>query len=229
MALHLCGESDRGLRLSEAVAARLRGAGSASVTMPALATLAAIYWNRGEIDRAAAVWREALALAWSAGERWLAVDPLYGLAAVAAQRGAIRGALRLLGTVDACCAEAGTTPQLAMLMTKSVEAVAAESLSPSVVAAERAAGATMPLATVVADLLHERDDDDDRSAVSGRLTPREREVLRLLAVGRSDPEIAAALYISRRTVATHVANLFQKLGVHSRAAASAVAVREGMA
>jgi DNA-binding NarL/FixJ family response regulator len=61
------------------------------------------------------------------------------------------------------------------------------------------------------------------------LTPRELEVLRLLAEGRSDPQIAADLFISRRTAATHVAKIYRKLGVASRASAAAYAVRHGLA
>ena len=49
-----------------------------------------------------------------------------------------------------------------------------------------------------------------------------------VSIGRSDPEIAAALCISRRTAATHVAAIFRKLGVASRAAAAAHAVRHGL-
>jgi LuxR family maltose regulon positive regulatory protein len=48
------------------------------------------------------------------------------------------------------------------------------------------------------------------------LTERELDVLRLLAAGRSNPEIARALYVEVNTVKTHVKNLYGKLGVHSR-------------
>jgi DNA-binding NarL/FixJ family response regulator len=51
----------------------------------------------------------------------------------------------------------------------------------------------------------------------------------LLAAGRSDKEIAAALFVSRRTAATHVAAILRKLGLSSRAAAAAHAVRHGLA
>ena len=54
------------------------------------------------------------------------------------------------------------------------------------------------------------------------LTPREREVLRLLATGRTDREIASALFVSRRTVNSHVTNIFGKLGVSSRREAAAL-------
>jgi DNA-binding NarL/FixJ family response regulator len=60
------------------------------------------------------------------------------------------------------------------------------------------------------------------------LTPREFDVLRLLVEGHSDREIGEALFIGTRTVQTHVANLFAKLGVNARAEAAAVAVRRGL-
>ena len=55
------------------------------------------------------------------------------------------------------------------------------------------------------------------------LTPREVEVLRLVATGASNREIADVLVISDKTVARHVANMFTKLDVSSRAAATAFA------
>jgi predicted ATPase/DNA-binding CsgD family transcriptional regulator len=67
----------------------------------------------------------------------------------------------------------------------------------------------------------------DRVAPAG-LSPRELDVLRLLVEGKSDREIGEALFIGTRTVQTHVANLFAKLGVNARAEAAAVAVRRGL-
>jgi DNA-binding CsgD family transcriptional regulator len=61
------------------------------------------------------------------------------------------------------------------------------------------------------------------------LTARECEVLRLVATGRSNKEIAAELVISEHTVARHVQNLFRKLDVSSRAAAGAFAFQHGLA
>jgi predicted ATPase/DNA-binding CsgD family transcriptional regulator len=59
------------------------------------------------------------------------------------------------------------------------------------------------------------------------LTPREFDILKLLPSGRSNPQIAEILFISPRTVQTHLSNLYGKLGVDGRAAAIAVALREG--
>ena len=60
------------------------------------------------------------------------------------------------------------------------------------------------------------------------LTPREREVLRLVAAGRSNKQIADALYISRKTASVHVSNILTKLGVRSRGEAAASARRLGL-
>jgi DNA-binding CsgD family transcriptional regulator len=60
------------------------------------------------------------------------------------------------------------------------------------------------------------------------LTTREREVLSLLAAGRSNPEIGQALFISTKTVSVHVSNILAKLGVSGRMEAAAVAHRLGV-
>jgi DNA-binding NarL/FixJ family response regulator len=75
--------------------------------------------------------------------------------------------------------------------------------------AEAAAdGEAIPLAAVAA---HER-----AAALPGRLTPRERQVVALVASGRSNKAIAEELFISPATAARHVANILAKLGFSSR-------------
>jgi DNA-binding NarL/FixJ family response regulator len=61
------------------------------------------------------------------------------------------------------------------------------------------------------------------SSNSEGLTGRELQVLRLVAAGESNKVIAAELVLSKRTVDRHVSNIFRKLGVSSRAAATAYA------
>jgi DNA-binding NarL/FixJ family response regulator len=61
-----------------------------------------------------------------------------------------------------------------------------------------------------------------------KLTERETEVLRLLAVGKSNKEIASEMYISETTVKTHVSNILMKLNVPSRTQAALYAVRIGL-
>ena len=60
------------------------------------------------------------------------------------------------------------------------------------------------------------------------LSPREREVLELIARGRSIPAIAKELFLAPSTVKTHVQRLYEKLGVGDRAAAVAEAMRQGL-
>jgi pimeloyl-ACP methyl ester carboxylesterase/DNA-binding CsgD family transcriptional regulator len=67
-----------------------------------------------------------------------------------------------------------------------------------------------------------------RAAGVEELSEREREVLRLVAEGLSDPEIAARLVLSPHTVHRHVANIRRKLGLPSRSAAAAHAARAGL-
>jgi HD-GYP domain-containing protein (c-di-GMP phosphodiesterase class II) len=67
-----------------------------------------------------------------------------------------------------------------------------------------------------------------RQALVGGLTNREAEVLRLLAGGASNPEIASSLVVSRKTVEHHLEAVYTKLGVHSRSAATLRALQQGL-
>jgi DNA-binding NarL/FixJ family response regulator len=64
---------------------------------------------------------------------------------------------------------------------------------------------------------------------NGDLTPREAEVLRLIAAGASNREIARALFVSEATVKTHVNRIFAKTGSRDRAAAMRYAYAHGYA
>ena len=66
------------------------------------------------------------------------------------------------------------------------------------------------------------------SRVLDRLTQREIEVLRVLATGAANPEIARSLSISPKTLRNHISNLYHKLQIYDRAQAVIVAVREGL-
>jgi HD-GYP domain-containing protein (c-di-GMP phosphodiesterase class II) len=67
-----------------------------------------------------------------------------------------------------------------------------------------------------------------RAGLPGGLTPREVDVIVQLARGRSNPEIADALGVSRRTVASHLEHVYTKLGVSGRTDAALFAMRQGL-
>jgi DNA-binding NarL/FixJ family response regulator len=77
-------------------------------------------------------------------------------------------------------------------------------------------------------LVNRRREQSDAVRRIGRLTPREREVLALLAQGGDNDSIARDLVISPQTARTHIQNVLVKLGVHSRLEAAAVAIRNGL-
>jgi DNA-binding NarL/FixJ family response regulator len=81
--------------------------------------------------------------------------------------------------------------------------------------------------TVAARLVHAISTDTPQPA-EGNLTPREREVLALIAGGRSNKRIALELGISEKTVKAHVGRLLAKLGVADRTQAALLAVQRGL-
>jgi DNA-binding NarL/FixJ family response regulator len=102
-------------------------------------------------------------------------------------------------------------------------------------AAAYAKGAAMPLAAGVEEVLAFELPDQAPPApealapLPAGLSPREAEVLRLVADGRTNREIAAELVLSVRTVENHVLNAYAKIGAGGRAEATAWAIRNGIA
>jgi DNA-binding NarL/FixJ family response regulator len=80
---------------------------------------------------------------------------------------------------------------------------------------------------LVKDFLSRNGEEDTKETMSG-LTPREQEVLALLAEGKTNDEIAELLTISAHTVARHRENLMAKLGLHSRSELVKYAIRKGL-
>ena len=80
----------------------------------------------------------------------------------------------------------------------------------------------------VAGVLLSREESNSGQGRGGSLTEREREVLGLIADGRSNREIARALVLSEKTVKTHVSNILMKLDLADRTQAALFAVRHGL-
>ena len=94
-----------------------------------------------------------------------------------------------------------------------------------------AVGRSMMLDEAVRLALATSDDahEDDVPAPASLLTRRELDVVRLVVEGRSNQEIADALFISSHTAANHVSNIMNKLGLDSRTSVAAWAVRQRIA
>jgi DNA-binding CsgD family transcriptional regulator len=194
----------------------------------------------GEVGLARTALTESLALAWRLGYRWWVGWCLDNLSRVAVAAGEYELAARLIG--------AATTlrPVTGEPLRSGLERVQAElvgkirsALGEAVYAASLADGAAQSLGDAIAEALAFGGASDDPLAAGGTdpspalpaadaLTARERDVLRLLVEGRSNAEIAAALFVGAGTVKTHVANVLAKLGVPTRAAAATHAVRHGL-
>jgi NarL family two-component system response regulator LiaR len=87
-----------------------------------------------------------------------------------------------------------------------------------------------PLSPAVASrVVEEIAHGGERTPQADELTPREREVLNLIARGRSNKRIALELGVAEKTVKTHVSHLLAKLGLSDRTQAALYAVREGLA
>jgi DNA-binding CsgD family transcriptional regulator len=194
--------------------------------------------DRGELDRAEALGREGLRRAWAIGERRYLAGALAGLARTAAARGDPARAARLYGAVDAVLEATGANlPMTAVLGYERARAAVRAALGEPAFAAARAGGRALPLPEAVAEAGRGAAPaaaaaGAERAARTGApagLTARELEVLRLVAAGHTNREIGAALLVTRRTAATHVTHILAKLGVESRTAAGAWAVRHGLA
>jgi predicted ATPase/DNA-binding CsgD family transcriptional regulator len=194
----------------------------------------------GSPSVAEALFAESLDLARRTGMRSSIAYALIGLA-LAGHSGAGPGwSARMHGAADQALADLGETlepleEQLSDLDRQRLRAaMGAEAFE-----AEYAAGRTLDLAQVAHWARHEMQAQragaqvsEPDAAVPGKavsvLTPRELEVLKLVAQGLSNHDIAQRLFLSEHTVHRHLANILRKLNLSSRSAAAAWGVRAGL-
>lgn len=203
-----------------------------------LAFLGYVSEQAGNVLRAREQFIAALRLYRELGLYWGIPLCLEGLAGLYTDSSEARTVVHLLGAASAL-RETRHFPLPPNLIPRHdrLLSTARAALGPVAIADEAwAEGQAMTLDAVVTEALAEPGqahvprpgrDQVARPQTTG-LTPRELDVLRLVAEGRSDREIGDALFIGTRTVQTHIANLFSKLGVNARAEAAAVAVRRGL-
>jgi non-specific serine/threonine protein kinase len=186
---------------------------------------------------AAARYADSLALWEQLGTLEGVVDVLQGVAELAGIAGNPEPAARLFGAADALAEELGyIVPVLERERYARARTGLRAALGGAGLDAAWAAGLAIPTEQAVAEaraLLTAMVEPAPATGpapevTAGGLTARELEVLRLVVAGRSNPEIAAALFLSRRTVTTHFTHIFAKLGVAGRAEAAVLAVRRGL-
>jgi predicted ATPase/DNA-binding CsgD family transcriptional regulator len=206
--------SSEGMRLS-------RDAGDLFYLGSMLRNVAAIALTNGDLDEANAGATEALRVARQIDDR---IAEFYILAALswrAASSGQARLAARLLGAAQTIGAGAGAkiVGPHAPFQTQAKEA-ATRALGAAKFEAEFEAGKRLDRQAAVRLALGESEQSEDAAVAgteAGPLAKREVEVAVLVAKGLSNKQIAARLFISERTVATHVGHILNKLGFNSRA------------
>jgi predicted ATPase/DNA-binding CsgD family transcriptional regulator len=191
---------------------------------------------RGDARRATDYFAEGLELLQDLGDRRSQGLCLAGLATSAALLRQPEPAARLFGAADALHAAAGAEMEPLDIAANEPQRTAvrdALGAGPFAMAYDKGAALAPPQA--IADGLAFAAQVRSTTAAGTLpgdamgLSPRERDVLRLLVEGHSNPEIAASLFISHGTVRNHVTNILTKLGVESRTAAATYALRHGIA
>jgi non-specific serine/threonine protein kinase len=207
-----------------------REAGYSDGMILALGDLGNLARDQGDHARALEFYREALDLGRSHPGTRVITEVIEAAGIVMAAVGQAERAARLLGAARAQRDRLGLRYRVREDQVALEHAVAAAraALGEHAFAAAWAAGRTLSPGQAVAAA---RDAIAPAPAGSprGLLTPREDEILRLVASGMTNPAIAAELFLSVRTVENHVAHILAKLGVRTRTAAAAAVGHAGPA
>jgi predicted ATPase/DNA-binding CsgD family transcriptional regulator len=193
---------------------------------------------QGDITRAAEQYRESLVLLEGVGETWMIEELLALVAALAAETGDWHRGARLIGATDRLLEAIGfaLAPFVHVFYERARSRVRRE-LGEDVFGAEREVGQSLTRtqarseAYEVASALARMSVADDAELgirLRAGLTLREMDVLRLVAQGQSNQNIADALFISVPTVKRHLTNILGKLDLPSRSAATAYAHTHGL-
>jgi DNA-binding CsgD family transcriptional regulator len=231
--LHLGRRDEAEPVFGEALAAA-RGVGNRRYTSRILVGMGTLAAARGDWPAARAHFGEASAIAGEYGDRWLlGTTALPNLARVHLHEGRAEVAAVLLGAAEAGREAIGVPiPAREAAQHDDVVAGARAALGPAALARAWARGRDTAIDEALAAARRAAEPsapDAAPPAGAGPLTRREAEVLRLVADGLTDAEVADALVLSRRTVHAHLRSIYRKLEVGSRSAATRWALEQGIA
>jgi non-specific serine/threonine protein kinase len=239
------GDHQRATRLTEEALelARERGRGFEGMLPRATDNLSWAKLFGGEPQRAKAQFEEDLTLSKELGDRATIVTSLEGLACcVAGANGEALRAAKLFGAAEALMEATGygLSPQESAML-EAYRASARSRLGEARWDEALAEGRTMSMEAAIGYALSEEGSSTATQSTTSEqplsstpdhpagLTPREIEILGLVAAGVTNSQIAKELFISPRTVETHLTSIYHKLGVSSRAAATRFALEHGLA
>lgn len=227
-------EIDRASAYWEQALAEFRAGGNTYGAGIVLTDLAKVARARGDYSLAHDQLAESLGIRAEYREKLGVAACLRGLASVAALTHRYERAARLYGAAEALREAIGATGLRHRARYDQSVSTVRTALGEEAFAGAWAQGRALPLPDVVAEAMTAPGPETRRSAAAsqqagrGGLTTREVAVLRLIRDGRSNREIAEALFISERTAQTHVQNILDKLDVRTRAAAAALAVERSI-
>ena len=249
---YLGGDISRARAYQEESLALSREAGNRLAVPRRFTRLGQIARLSGEHEHAALLFKESLALSWEGGDHWCIAMTLAGMAGLARANNQPERAVSLLGATQVFLESFGTQlwpldrieyeTNLAGLRTQLSEQAFERAWS------RGSAFETNNLDQIIQFAMSELEQfgidagsEEQQPGLPsqtalqaakrefGGLTRREREVAVLIAQGKSNPEIAALLFVGRRTVEAHVTHILNKLGFRSRTQIAGWAVERGLA
>jgi predicted ATPase/DNA-binding CsgD family transcriptional regulator len=230
----LQGDLERAKEFAEEAAALSREAGARTLLPLPLHILGWVALLRGDLGQAEALHKESLSLSGELGDSWGTLELLEGLACIAGAKGEAEKAARLFGSAEALREAMGVGPWAALRTLEERYLVGARSrLKEGAWRRAWGEGYAMSMGAAIEYALSEEEPSTTTlsSAAPERpagLTPREMEVLGLVAEGLTNPQVAQKLFLSPRTVQRHLNSVYRKLGVSSRAAATRLALEHGL-